>query len=89
VFLLLAGSIVFSYTGAFLLNANRKFGGILLIISALATLAAPLMDFLVAWAGLLVFPLTMLSGVLAVAKRQPDGRAPFNQTYINTFDGLK
>lgn len=88
VFLMLAACIL-GFVGIGLLNANKRIGGLILIISALMSLCASILSFTTAFVGLLVFPLTMLPGVLALAKRKPSGDAPFGQTYVNTFDGLK
>lgn len=86
---LMMAAFILGFVGAGLLNANKKIGGVVLIISALMSLCASILSFTTAFTGLLVFPLTMLPGVLALAKRTPSGNAPFGQTYVNSFDGLK
>ena len=85
---LLLAAVIFSFTGFALLRQGRKSGGVFVLLAGIAAVLSPVFSFSAAWTGLLAFPLLMLSGALAIAKRMPDGTAPMGETYINNLSGL-
>lgn len=86
---LLLISFIMSFIGAGLFSKCSRKGLILLILSGLLSMGSAAINFDIAWSGLLVFPIVTIAGVMAVSKRMPDGKAPWNESYVNTFDGLR
>ena len=85
-FMLIA--FIIAFIGAAKLNRNQRSGGIFLLVSAALTIASVVLSFDTAWFGLLILPLTLVAGLLALLKKvaaQKDN----TPTYVNTFDGLK
>ncbi|MBT3319237.1 MAG: hypothetical protein HN948_04430 [Clostridia bacterium] len=81
-------AFILAFIGAAKLNQNQKSGGVFLLISAALTIASVVLSFDTAWFGLLIIPLTLVAGLLALLKKvkTPKDNTP---TYVNTFDGLQ
>ena len=81
-------AFIIAFIGAAKLNQNNKSGGVLLLVSAALTIASAVLSFDTAWFGLLVFPLTLVAGLLALLKKVTTP-AEKNDTFVNSLDGLK
>ena len=81
-------AFIIAFVGAAKLNQNQRSGGVFLLVSAGLTIASVIMSFDTAWFGLLIFPLTLVAGLLALLKTPPR-RKDNNPTYVNTLDNLE
>ena len=81
-------AFIIAFVGAAKLNQNQKSGGIFLLVSGALTIASVVLSFDTAWFGLLIFPLTLVAGLLALLKKVSK-RNDNTPTYVNTLDGLK
>ena len=85
-FMLIA--FIIAFIGAAKLNHNSKSGGVLLLVSTALTIASVVLSFNTSWFGLLVFPLTLVAGLLALLKKVTTP-IDAHDTFVNSFDGLK
>jgi hypothetical protein len=82
-------AFIIAFVGAARLNQNRKSGAVYLLVSAGLTIASVVLSFDTAWFGLLIFPLTLTAGLLAILKKTPAKNKNKHETHVNSLDFLK